>query len=199
MPMTEGTLRILAVVGSLQQGSVTRVVLRNLAGRLEQAGCAVDMLDLQQEPLALYNPDSAYELPGFSKLQARVHQADVFLLGTPDYHGSVSSALKNFLDHFWHEFAGKLMVPLVASHEKGLTVIDQLGTIARQCYAWTLPYGIGFAEKTDVAGGEIVSESLKKRLDMAARDARVYGGLLAAQRRADLTGADSCFMAKHRE
>ena len=62
-----------------------------------------------------------------------------------------------------------------------------------------MPYGIGFAEKTDVAGGEIISESLKKRLDMAARDARVYGGLLAAQRRADLTGADACFMAKHRE
>ena len=28
-------------------------------------------------------------------------------------------------------------------------------TIARQCYAWTMPYGVSFAEKTDVADGAV--------------------------------------------
>jgi FMN reductase len=128
-----------------------------------------------------------------------VDDANVILLGTPDYHGSLSSAMKNFLDHFWHEFAGKLFVSIVASHEKGLTVTDQLRTVARQCYAWTLPYGVSFTEDTDVKDGKIVSDSFRKRLEMLIRDARVYGEVLARQRKADLSGVEPGFMAKHRK
>jgi FMN reductase len=197
--MTQPVLNVLAVVGSLQSASVTRNVIRHVADRLGKAGCSVDLLDFKKEPLALYNPDTAHELAGYSELQNRVDRADVVVLGTPDYHGSLSGATKNFLDHFWHEFAGKLFVTIVASHEKGLTVTDQLRTIARQCYAWTLPYGVAFTEGVDVKGSEIVSDSLKKRLEMLVRDVRVYGELLARQRRADLLGKEPGFLARHRK
>lgn len=196
--MAETPLKVLAVVGSLQRESVTRAVIHHVAERLRAEGCTVDLLDFLKEPLALYNPDVAHELPGYSELQARVDRADVVFLGTPDYHGSLSGAMKNFLDHFWHEFAGKLFVTVVASHEKGLTVTDQLRTIARQCYAWTLPYGVSFTEEVDVKEGRIVSDKLRQRLDMLIRDARVYGEVLAKQRRADLSGQEPGFMARHR-
>jgi FMN reductase len=85
----------------------------------------------------------------------------------------------------------------VASHEKGLTVADQLRTVARQCYAWTLPYNVAFSHD-DLKEGHIVSEALKRRVQMMVRDARVYGEILARQRRADLHGSEPGFMAKHR-
>lgn len=196
--MAEPSLNVLAVVGSLQKGSVSRVVIGHVAEQFRAAGCKVDVLDFLKEPLALYNPDTAHELPGYAELQERVDRADVICLGTPDYHGSLSGAMKNFLDHFWHEFAGKLFATVVASHEKGLTVTDQLRTIARQCYAWTLPYGVSFTEDTDVKVDRIVSDTLRKRLEMLVRDARVYGALLARQRRADLIGTAPGFLARHR-
>ena len=195
----ENNLSILAVIGSLNESSVTRVVINHLATQLRAAGCSVDVLDLREEALPLYDPDAAYDRPGYPALAHRVAQADAFILGTPDYHGSVSSAMKNFLDHFWQEFTGKLFAPVVASHEKGLTVLVQLRTVARQCYAWAMPYGVSFAEKTDVANGAIVSEAFQKRLDMFARDIRVYGTLLAQQRKADLAGNDPGFMARLRK
>src|SRR2546426_2317362 len=188
-------LNILAVVGSLQRESVTRAVIAHVAERLRAEGCAVDVLDFEKEPLALYNPDTAHDLPGYAQLKARVERADVVLLGTPDYHGSVSGAMKNFLDHFWHEFAGKLFATIVASHEKGLTVTDQLRTVARQCYAWTLPYGVSFADETDVKKKQVASETLIKRLEMMVHDTWVYGRLLARQRRGDLTGSGPGFLA----
>jgi FMN reductase len=175
------------------------MVVTQVARQLKAAGAAIDILDLLDEPLALFNPDSARQAEGFAALQARVQQADVYVLGTPDYHGSISSAMKNFLDHFWHEFAGKLFAPIVASHEKGLTVTDQVRTVARQCYAWCLPYGVSFADKVDVKDDQIVSDSLRTRLEILARDVLVYGQLLAAQRRADLAGTDPGFMARWRE
>ena len=197
--MPETKLRILAVVGSLHRRSVTRTVVQHVTRRLEAEGCSVDVLDFAREPLALYNPDTAHEGPAFAALRARVEQADVILLGTPDYHGSLSGAAKNFLDHFWREFAGKLFATIVASHEKGLTATDQVRTVARQCYAWTLPYGVSFTEGQDVKAGRIASEALRKRLKMLVRDIRVYGRLLAGQRRADLRGKDPGFLARHRE
>jgi NAD(P)H-dependent FMN reductase len=197
--MSEQPLNVLAVVGSLQRDSITRVVVQHVVRELEAAGCAVDVLDFQKEPLALYNPDTAHDQPGYGTLQTRVERADVIVLGTPDYHGGLSGAMKNFLDHFWHEFAGKLFATVVASHEKGLTVTDQVRTIARQCYAWTLPYGVAFAEDLDVKDGRIASDSLRQRLAMLVRDARVYGQLLARQRRADLTGTEPGFLARHRK
>jgi FMN reductase len=197
--MSDQPLQVLAVAGSLHRTSVTRAVVAHVAEGLKAEGCTVDLLDFEAEPLPLYNPDTAYDAPGFDALQTRVERADVYVLGTPDYHGSISSAMKNFLDHFWREFAGKLFATLVASHEKGLTVTDQLRTVARQCYAWTLPYGVSFAEEEDVNAGQVVSDTLKKRLDMFVRDVRVYGTLLARQRRTDLTGSEPGFMAKHRK
>src|SRR5437660_2273479 len=191
-------VQVLDVVGRLKPTSVTRTVILHAAERLRGDGCSVDVLDLEKEPLPLYNPDTAYYAPGFDALQTRVEQADVYVLGTPDYHGSISSAMKNFLDHFWGEFAGKLFATIVASQEKGLTVTDQLRTVARQCYAWTLPYGVAFAEKVDVHENKIVSDSLKQRLEMMVRDIRVYGAVIARQRRADLESKEPGFLARHR-
>jgi len=71
--------------------------------------------------------------------------------------------------------------------------------LARQCYAWALPYGVSFAEDTDVQGGRIVSAKLDRRLTMLARDVQVYGGLLARQRRADLAGREPGFLARLRQ
>ena len=197
--MPDEALKILAVIGSLHRDSVTRTVIHHVANQLADTGCSVDVLDFEKEPLALYNPDTAHETPNFAALRARVERADVILLGTPDYHGSISSAMKNFLDHFWREFAGKLFATLVASHEKGLTVTDQLRTVARQCYAWSLPYGVSFVEGDDVKDGQIESEVFIKRLRMLIRDVRVYGELIARQRKRDLVAAEPGFMARHRK
>jgi FMN reductase len=196
--MKDAPLEVLAVVGSLHRDSVTRLVIAHVTERFRADGCKVDVLDFEKEPLALYNPDTAHDLPGYAELQARVERADVVVLATPDYHGSISGAMKNFLDHFWHEFAGKLFATIVSSHEKGLTVTDQLRTVARQCYAWTLPYGVSFTEGVDVKEGQITSDAFKQRLEMMIRDAKVYGQVLATQRRDDLKGTEPGFLERHR-
>jgi NAD(P)H-dependent FMN reductase len=196
--MRDGKLRVLGVVGSLNQNSVTRVVIQHVGAQLREKGCEVDIFDPVKEQLGLFNPDSSYTGESFAALQKRVEAADVLLLGTPDYHGSVSSTLKNFLDHFWEEFAGKLFATVVASHEKGLTVTDQLRTVARQCYAWSMPYGVSFNEREDLKEGVVASEALRKRLEMLVNDIGNYGRLIAEQRLRDLNGNEPGFLARYR-
>jgi NAD(P)H-dependent FMN reductase len=183
--MKEAPLHVLCVIGTSGRNSATHAVVGHIARRLGVLGAGVDLFDPVKEPLALFNPESSHVSQPFVDLKARVERADAYVFGTPDYHGSVSSTLKNFLDHFWQEFTGKLFGEVVCSNEKGLTVIDQLRTVARQCYAWTLPYGLSFAV-LDLKENEIASEAFDNRIDMFVHDFHAYGLLLRQQRRVDL-------------
>jgi NAD(P)H-dependent FMN reductase len=192
-------LQVLCVVGTSAAKSATHTVIGHIARRLRALGADVDVFDPSREPLLLFNPESSYAAHEFLQLKERVEKADAYVLGTPDYHGSVSSTLKNFLDHFWQEFTGKLFAQVVCSHEKGLTVIDQLRTVARQCYAWTLPYGLSFASSTDLKDGDVIAAGLDERTEMFVHDLQVYGLVLRQQRSADLSGTNPGFLARIRE
>ncbi|HEX4147769.1 MAG TPA: hypothetical protein VHY20_02230, partial [Pirellulales bacterium] len=99
----------------------------------------------------------------------------------------------------WEAFAGKLFGYLCASHEKGLTAMDQMRTAVRQCYGWSLPYGISVHGEQDFDAEEAASERLQRRLRMLVRDTIVYGQLLRGQFRADLaSAADETFAARYR-
>ena len=197
--MTDSALKVLCVVGTSAANSATHAVVGCIGERLSALGAEVDVFNPTEQPLALFNPESSHTSRDFLQLKARVEVADVYVLGTPDYHGSISSTLKNFLDHFWQEFAGKLFADVVCSHEKGLTVIDQLRTVARQCYAWSLPYGLSFANSIDVRDGTVVTEALQRRIEMLVHDLWTYGLVLRQQRRADLNGMAPGFLANVRQ
>ena len=197
--MPDTSCNVLLVVGSLHETSITQVVINHLADNLSADGCEVNTLDFIEEPLPLFNPDTVWEQDYYPILKQQIVSADVIVLGTPDYHGSISSTLKNFLDHFWKEFAGKLFATVVASHEKGLTVHDQLRTVARQCYAWVMPYGVSFMEKVDIKAGQIATDELKNRLEMLQKDIQTYGRVLADQRALDLSSNTPGFLAQLRK
>mgnify|MGYP003345900569 CR=1 FL=1 len=123
-------------------------------------------------------------------------------VATGDFGYSIQykiSATDLITARLWNTFVLSFFATVVASHEKGLTVHDQLRTIARQCNAWTLPYGVSLAEKEDVRDGAVASDALRQRLAMLTRDVRVYGELLATQRRNDLAGTEPGFLARLRK
>src|SRR5687768_16851101 len=101
--MRSPSLNVLTVASSLNHTSVTRTIFKLIADQLKSGNASVDLLDLLDEPLPLFNTDSSHAHEIFVKLKERVERTNVYVLGTPDYHGSISSALKNFLDHFWQE------------------------------------------------------------------------------------------------
>ncbi len=179
--------RVLCVTGSTRAQSHTRKLMGLLRSEIESAGGACKVLDLGETPLPIYNPDPSHPDPHQTQARELVLWADAFVLGSPDYHGSMSGPIKNFLDHFWLEFTGKLFGYVVSTHEKGLTVQDQMRTAVRQCYAWSLPYGIGFNGDEAFNGrGELVDDALARRLTMMAHDLVTYGGVIRDQLRADL-------------
>lgn len=141
------------------------------------------LLELRKMMMPLFNPDSSIQSnTKLQKITDDVNWADAFVLVSPDYHGSISDSMKNFLDYYWEEFAGKTFGYICTSHEKGLTVMDQMRTSVRQCYGWSLPYGVSVNGEEDFNDlGEVINNVLNKRLKMLARDLVVYGKLIRGQ------------------
>jgi FMN reductase len=196
-------LKLLGVSGSMRPGSYSlralTVVLQAAAAR----GADTSVLDLRLANLPMYNPSAPpTDAEGHVRRATEaVGWADAFVLASPDYHGSMSGAIKNFLDYHWQEFTGKLFGYVCASHEKGLTVMDQMRTAVRQCYGWSMPYGVSVHGENDFdAAGNPSNPRVAGRLKMMGRDVVVYGSLLREQFVADLhTDDPDTFAARYRK
>ena len=174
-------LNVLGVGSSMRQGSYSTTALNMILDMAKGNEAETKLLDLRQTnlPMLYAAKDDTYEIVQVTEL---VEWADAYILATPDYHGSMSGSLKNFLDYFWSEFAGKTFGYIVASHEKGLTVMDQMRTAVRQCYGWSIPYGISINPEEDFDDKrKVINRKLSSRLDMLARDLVVYGKLIRKQ------------------
>ena len=161
-------------------------------------GAEIQILDLKQTVLPFLYYQEHDKKTEISIAEKMVKWADAFILSTPDYHGSMAGSMKNFLDYFWSEFAGKLFGYICSSHEKGLTVMDQMRTAVRQCYGWSMPYGISInGEKDFITNGNIKNEALSQRIQMLARDIVIYGKLHRNQFLNDLSSQEINTFASH--
>lgn len=179
------SLNVLGVGSSMREGSYGTRTLRIVLDVIKRYKAETRLLDFRETKMPIFNPSSSNGSANdtdIQKVTELVNWADAFILASPDYHGSMSGTMKNFLDHYWEEFAGKTFGYICTSHEKGLTVMDQMRTAVRQCYGWSLPYGISVNAKEDFnEEGEIINELLDKRLKILARDLVTYGKLIRGQ------------------
>lgn len=191
--------RLVAVQGSMQQGSATGALVGHLVGLLRESGANVTYLNLRELQLPFFEERTARTVPQYRAIAALIQEADGYVLGTPDYHGNPSGTLKNFMDYFWREFTGKLFGYVCLSHDKGTTAMDALRIAVRQCYGWSLPYGVSASASIDMEPtGAIRSSALRARLEMMASDMTRYSSLLSMERARSLGEAYPTFMAEIR-
>ena len=192
------TLRVLGVGSSMRRDSFSTETLKIILNKVNKNGGDTKLLNLYSNPLPIYTAEYNKKLTGIQHAVDLVNWADAIVLATPDYHGSMAGSLKNFLDYFWAEFAGKIFGYLCSSHEKGLTVMDQMRTAIRQCYGWSLPYGISINSNQDFnADRKIINKQLLSRLESFARDLVVYGDLISNQFKKDLNSTIQNSYAVH--
>jgi len=184
------TAKILGVGSSMRDNSFSTATLKIGLDMAKKLGIETRLLDLHKTQIPMFYSQKV-ETDEIKQVKEAVKWADAFILATPDYHGSMSGGMKNFLDYFWSEFAGKLFGYICASHEKGLTAMDQMRTAVRQCYGWSMPYGVSINGEEDFENGKIQNPQLQARLNMLSRDLAIYGELIKNQFVKDLKSSAS--------
>ena len=175
--------KILGIGASLRKNSTSTKILQMTLKECQKYGAIIGIIDLRQIELPIFSPNKPKEITeNVRKINDEVIESDAFILATPDYHGSMSGGMKNFLDYYWYEFSGKLFGYIVSSHEKGLTAIDHMRTAVRQCYGWSLPYGLSIHGENDFDDeGNLKNTYLNQRMKNMGRDMVTYGKLIATQ------------------
>lgn len=95
------TASILAFAGSLRRESFNRRLLPAAVDGARGAGTPVDLIDLADYPLPLFNQDEEVRdgLPANARrLKERFKASSGLLLACPEYNGSITPLLKNTLD-----------------------------------------------------------------------------------------------------
>ncbi|MFN7950423.1 MAG: NAD(P)H-dependent oxidoreductase [bacterium] len=94
------TPRIVAIPGSLRRDSFNRKLVALGAAALREAGAEVDVVDLKELALPVYDGDieSAGMPAGALVLKDRIAGASGLFVSTPEYNHGVPGALKNAID-----------------------------------------------------------------------------------------------------
>ncbi|MHB9025966.1 MAG: NADPH-dependent FMN reductase [Armatimonadota bacterium] len=172
-------ITILGITGSLRWPSHTHTLMEIALGAARESGARVELLDLRAVELPLYDPRSTQLPPIVTELRERVADAHAYIVGTPEYHGSLSGTLKNCLDYLFPEVSGKVFGFIVATgNDIGSSAFAHLREIVTYLHAWSLPYD-AYAMLPDFdESGHLVNPRVRDRLYRLGRDVAVYGELI---------------------
>lgn len=167
---TKPPVKVVAICGSLRKNSYTRLALQIALQGATENGADVKLIDLRDYNLVFFGQVEPGEYPeDVFKLRREVKQAQGIILGTPEYHASLSGALKNALDLMsFDEFEGKMigLVGISGGSMGAINALNSLRNIGRNLHAWVLPQQVSIPEvqKAFDKSGNLLDENLTERL-----------------------------------
>ena len=169
-------MKVVGIGGTLREGSTSLGALRRALAASEEAGADVELLDLNELKLPMYEPRKALDEYGDNarRLVDTVSGADALLLSTAAYHGTLAGVTKNALDYV--QFLGKEEHPYFDGKVVGLITTaggEQAAANAAMVHVVhalrgiVAPLMVGVTrawQRTDDSG-EITDENYGRRLD----------------------------------
>ncbi|MFD1640736.1 NADPH-dependent FMN reductase [Halohasta litorea] len=170
------TPTVVALCGSLRDTSYTRLALEHALDAAAAAGAETELVDLREWELPLFDPGRR-DRGDAAKLKQEVGEADAVLMGTPVYHGMISSALKNAFDYLGKDEFEGTTVGLLATAGGGsyAPTLEHLRTGIRTVHGWSLPHEVGIRGASNAfEDGEFVDPDLAARVETLGRMAAEY-------------------------
>lgn len=184
---------VVAICGSLRDGSYTRRALSVALEGAEEAAARATLIDLREYQLPFCGGEGGSP-EDVARLRAEVGRAQGIILGTPEYHGSFSGVLKNALDLMgFDEFEGKVLgLAGISGGSLGATAaLNGLREVGRGLRAWVIPeqVAVSGASRAFDESGRPADPALERRLKDLGRKVARFAELHAAERAKELAQA----------
>ncbi|MCM3746772.1 NAD(P)H-dependent oxidoreductase [Paenibacillus pasadenensis] len=161
-------MNILLIAGSSRSAATSTILTRYIGQKLQEQGAAIEVIDLAELTLPIFTLDQPDLHPNARKLAEAAVKADGLVLATPEYHGSISGALKNALDYLQPaHVTGKAVLSVSsAGGPVGISSLQHLQTIIRNlhginCAEWI---SIGYGSNAFGADGSPVDAGTRQRI-----------------------------------
>lgn len=172
--------RILIVLGSTAPGGRLGTLADEAEAAATLAGADVTRCDLSVSRLPVMSTEDPEQprLPAVSALRRQAAEADGFILITPEYHGNMSGALKNWFDFLYLELAGKFAGVIATTGGGGGDMsITAVKNSFNWCHGFTLPFH-AVGKPADFEGDALISERLRDRIHRIGHDVVRYAPVI---------------------
>ncbi len=166
---------IVCVSGSKRKGSTTLTLVNELRKACEKHGAKTELIDLAQVELPFFdNRESWAYGPEVERVSKLLEQADGFVIGSPEYHGSMSGTLKNLFDllDYEHVVARKpaAFCGVGGGRSRATNVLSHFLVVARALKMWSVPMSLGTNHDDFDENFHICDKALLDRADAMAKD-----------------------------
>ena len=93
--MSNYPFKVLGLSGEYRPTSKCGMLVNHALNIAESLGAEVHFWDLDVKPLPLVGEDGCWDNENVKEFQELATQCDAFLLSSPEYHGTMSGAMKN--------------------------------------------------------------------------------------------------------
>ncbi|MDG5787980.1 NAD(P)H-dependent oxidoreductase [Evansella sp. AB-P1] len=140
---------VIFINGSMNKKSFTKKLLKNVEERMKKNGTKTIFVDIRELELPVYDPD--LELPEILKnISTQLIEADGLVVGVPEYHGSYTGAIKNFLDYFGFQEFEKTPIALLTTTgglKAGTNTLNHLRLVFRNLHGIVIPQQFAICKK----------------------------------------------------
>lgn len=164
--------QILIVSGSPRKESKSARVIKHLSILLDsQKDFKIEILDVRDHPLPVFetvfeNLESTPDL--YKPLAEKIFQSDAYIIVSPEYNGSYTSALQNLFDHFPRQ-EKKVYAIVTATNGSmgGMRASQQLLLFIMALFGIVSPYMliIPFVDKKFDESGVLLDETFQPKIE----------------------------------
>lgn len=134
----------------------------------KENGVEVIFWDLDTDPLPLVGEEGCWENENVKRFQDVVTSCDAFLAASPEYHGTMSGAMKNTFDWIYAKHISGKPVGLMSTlgGAQNSNTLNHMRIMLRWLHAWPVPeqLAVGKVKEAFDDDGNLVDEEHIDRL-----------------------------------
>jgi FMN reductase len=163
-------LRIAGICGSLQPNGTTKMALTVALKGASEYDVSTSLVELRDYELDFYGKAGREaNAPDVTRLRSEITESQGIIIGSPEYHGSLSGVLKNMFDLMSIEdFEGKIvgLVGVAGGHVGAINTLNTMRTIGRNLHCWILPQDVSISQsaRTFNEDGTLNDPNIEQRL-----------------------------------
>ena len=167
--MSQYPFKILGLSGEYRPTSKCGMLVSHALDIAKSMGAEVHFWDLDVKPLPLVGEEGCWENEIVKEFQELATSCDAFLVSSPEYHGTMSGAMKNTFDWLYAKHVKGKVFGLMSTlgGAQNSNTLNHMRVMLRWLHAWPVPeqLAIGKVKEAFDDDGNLVSDETKERLE----------------------------------
>jgi azobenzene reductase len=149
--------KIVLICGSMnKEHSLTKLGLKEIEKILNEKGHVTNFIEVKDLNLPIFEPKYVKQPPNAIKnLVEIIKESNALIVGSPEYHGGYSGAIKNLIDYLTGDLLRNKPIALLSAaggYRSGINTLNGLRLVFRSLYARVI------AEQVAISAWDIIED-----------------------------------------